>query len=455
MKLPYVREIKIRGEFADLIEKFSSEPYLFFLDSSFRSHPEGRYSIFGIRPVKVFSSTGGMIWEDGRRYIDSPKSALKKLESTIRSVESDPYLPFSGGLVGFIGHSWPEGNREKYLLPDVWFGLYDTVFIYDHLENSCLLSSLGIDESGRPNIETAIAKCDEIEERLARKTFKDTSSRFSLYPSQFSQEPASSFEEGAYIAALEYARQKMANKVWSNVTIAKHFHFPTMRSGWEIHKLLRAKNPTPYSSFLRCGDFEISSISSNCVMNLEGTRFTYNVVLKSIQKDADKIMDNLVLKESLKNAQGNKMLADEIEPIRRLLDDVKTGDLELRHDMRSHYIVNKIEARAQKGMPVSELLSALMPPATMTGTPKFEVNNWLKRVEPESRYAYTGVIGYINGDGRTKFSQAVRIMMLKQNIAHVYAGSNIEPDLDPEREYTRTSQLVLSLSREINTHSQA
>jgi isochorismate synthase EntC len=190
-------------------------------------------------------------------------------------------------------------------------------------------------------------------------------------------------------------------------------------------------------------------------MNLDGTRFTYNIVLKSIQKDADKIMDNLVLKESLKNAQGNKMLADEIEPIRRLLDDVKASDLELGHDMRSHYIVSKIEARAQKGMYVSELLSALMPPATMTGTPKFEVNNWLKRVEPESRYAYTGVIGYINGDGRAKFSQAVRIMMLKQNIAHVYAGSNIEPDLDPEREYTRTSQLALSLSREINTHSQA
>jgi para-aminobenzoate synthetase component 1 len=275
-KAPYTEYINTRYISPKNLDKLINRPYCFFLDSS--DQKKGRYSFVGIDPVKIFSSSGGFITIDGHTVIDDPVQALVKFEASIKSLPQDPYLPFHGGLVGFVGHGWPHNpaDTNQYShIPDAWFGLYDTILTIDHLEDSCFVSSLGLDETCKPDLDRAKWKCEHLLNILdLRKISPDNSYIIrTLMP-----DPATDFSEYEYVKTIDNAKEHLHSKEWLHINVAQRFYSPVATSAWAIHKHLRAKNPTPYASFMRCGSFEISSPSPSCFLKTDSERLLCNVV---------------------------------------------------------------------------------------------------------------------------------------------------------------------------------
>src|SRR3990167_10249508 len=103
--LPYIAALPYHDAAMDFAP-FADEPGSFFLDSSLYSPGGVRYSFWGISPVSTWESREGFITVDDHTQIDSPTKSLKKFYNRISRAAHDLYLPFAGGLVGFLSYEW-------------------------------------------------------------------------------------------------------------------------------------------------------------------------------------------------------------------------------------------------------------------------------------------------------------------------------------------------------------
>lgn len=124
----------------------------FFFSSNISFHDKARYSIFAYFPQNITTIESGLVTENNHSRIMSPFDAIDHLECLAGNFQKDAYLPFSGGLVGCINYNtlleakdYALPPYETQRFPDVWCALFDSVIIYDHLEEECFFSSQGWD----------------------------------------------------------------------------------------------------------------------------------------------------------------------------------------------------------------------------------------------------------------------------------------------------------------------
>src|SRR5436190_12506675 len=122
----------------------------FLLESAEGGERMGRYSFIGVAPRAVLTFREGDAGD--------PIAALREHLALYRRAPR-PGLPrFSGGAVGFVGYEaarrferLPLASHDPYApwgLPEMVFGIYDTVVAFDHLRHT--LTVLAHDEADRP-----------------------------------------------------------------------------------------------------------------------------------------------------------------------------------------------------------------------------------------------------------------------------------------------------------------
>ena len=80
---------------------------------------------------------------------------------------------------------------------------------------------------------------------------------------------------------------------------------------------------------------------------------------------------------------------------------------------------------APPGTRPSELLRAMLPGGSITGAPKRAALGFIRRNEPVPRGAYTGVAGWVGGDGRIVLNVAIRTAILHGSRVDYHAGGGI------------------------------
>ena len=126
------------------IERESSQ--CFFLDSAGCAKNDPAFSYLGIRPFLEVSIHGKNLKVSGREkgiypaehFIEVMRRLLNKWKA-----HSKNYPFFTGGAVGFLGYEtarfFEDIHFRKKLSsesPDLYFGFYDEVIIFDHRKNS-------------------------------------------------------------------------------------------------------------------------------------------------------------------------------------------------------------------------------------------------------------------------------------------------------------------------------
>jgi len=93
--------------------------------------------------------------------------------------------------------------------------------------------------------------------------------------------------------------------------------------------------------------------------------------------------------------------------------------------------------QATSGRPLSELLRALYPAASITGAPKARTMEIIADVETTPRRIYTGSVGFITPEGREVFNVAIRTVLIDRVLDQMEygVGSGIVWDSAWESEY--------------------
>jgi para-aminobenzoate synthetase component 1 len=451
--LPVVIPVKLQGGLVSAFKNLAEKKGSFILDSGDGFSKEGRYSFAGLNPLHTFSSTGGFVTIDDHTVIDNPFLSLQRFINISNNLTGDPYLPFTGGMVGFVSFEWgsAKGNMASNSnVPDVYFGMYDTVVTYDHLEGTAWVSSLGLKEDGSEDASLAKARADELATALYASNEADYKS-LRFYPPLSGNHPIiSALTKDKFISGFN--ELKGVKKL---PLFAQQFISPTHKSPWQVYLDLRSKNQATFAGYINCGDFHILSASRTCLVKVSGGIINLRPVKgsrgKAIDKDEDSKRINELMYGEEVQASHRYLVADIMKNLNGVCDSKSVAVEDVAHiesDNKAHHLVSAVSGRKSSGSTVLDCLLSVLPVVS-----DGDIAPIISRVEGAPRNVYTGTVGYIGCNGIAEFNSAYRTLVFKDTIGYLHAGTEVGIEADPEEAYINVGKAVENIFELVRQHN--
>jgi anthranilate synthase component 1 len=110
------------------------------------------------------------------------------------------------------------------------------------------------------------------------------------------------------------------------------------------------------------------------------------------------------------------------------------------------HIVSQVEGTLDRERTAMDVFRATFPAGTMTGAPKVRAMQIIDELEPVSRGAYAGAVGYIAGGGsRMDLAITIRTCVIADGVASVQAGAGIVADSVGVTEWEETESKARAL----------
>jgi len=198
---------------------------------------------------------------------------------------------------------------------------------------------------------------------------------------------------------------------------------------------------------------EIIGSSPELLVRLEDQKITLRPIAgtrpRGTDASHDEILSNDLLADPKERAE-HIMLVDlgrnDVGRVSRY-GTVTVSEL-MRIEKYSHvlHIVSQVEGMLDRERTAMDVFRATFPAGTMTGAPKVRAMEIIDDLEPVSRGAYAGAIGFIAGGGKTmELAITIRTCVIADGIASVQAGAGIVADSVGETEWEETESKARAL----------
>ena len=198
----------------------------------------------------------------------------------------------------------------------------------------------------------------------------------------------------------------------------------------------------PYAAYVDGGDYAIVCASPELFFRLDRTRIRCQPMKGTAGRGMTLAEDRDLeawLNRSSKNRAENVMITDMVRnDLGRIATpgSVKASELfEVTRHPTVWQMTSTVEARTDA--PVSEVLRALFPSASVTGAPKVSSMRIIESLERFPREIYTGAIGYLTPQRQAQFNVAIRTAVVDRRTGSAFygVGSGIVADSDAGDEY--------------------
>jgi len=225
------------------------------------------------------------------------------------------------------------------------------------------------------------------------------------------------------------------------VVLAQRFTCPFELPPLALYRALRRVNPSPFLYFLDLPGFAIVGSSPEILVRVRDGEVTVRPIAGTRPRGATRAQDD---------ANEVELLADPKELAEHLMlldlgrNDVgrvaACGSVEVTDrftiERYSHvmHIVSNVVGRLADDKDAIEALFAGFPAGTVSGAPKIRACEIIAELEPETRGAYAGGVGYFAPDGSVDSCIVLRTAVVKDGTMHVQSGAGIVADSDPASE---------------------
>ena len=453
--------------------RFGHEEDCFLLESVTGGEKIGRYSVMGFGPSAVFECLEGVCKHehDGRvdEYpSDDPIAELERLLGRSRPVPV-PGLPeqetsFTGGAVGYFAYdvvryveSLPGRPARSLGLPDLCFMFFDTVIVFDHVFHTVkVISNVHMDpgRDAQDAYDQAVDVIDQVVERLGSSESFVHDDILTSGTEEIEFE--SNVEKPDYLEAVQKCKQYIKAGDIFQVVLSQRLHAKTAADPFDIYRVLRAINPSPYMFFLKLGNLKLIGASPEVMCKVEDRRMTVRPIAGTRRRGHTEEEDAALAEELVndpKERAEHIMLVDlgrndvgracEFNSV--TLDDVMIVE-RFSHVM---HITSQVSGTLQPGKTCFDALRSALPAGTLSGAPKVRAMQILDEFEPDVRGPYGGAVGYVTYGGNMNTGIIIRTLVLVGEDAYVQAGGGLVADSVPETEYQETLNKARSLLRAI------
>src|SRR5258706_11139553 len=461
-------------------ELLGRDAHAFLLESVIGNEKIGRYRFIATSPSTVYQVAENNAAILPPRHADEFKTTapLADLQRMMppRRYHRDPGLPaFTGGLVGFAGYDtirYYEGEKldhppkDDRRLPDLLFGLYTELIIFDHVDRTIKVVANGELPPVAPG--GAARTTDQIE-----AAYRDACHRIDGLVSRLQQPPlsalgeidaraplglqyTSNFTQPAFEEAIRKGQEYIkAGDIFQFVP-SQRLRVPSSADPFDVYRALRIINPSPFMFFLKSPSCILIGASPEILCRVMDGKVTSRPLAGTRRRgrtdEEDKQLEKELLADPKERAE-HIMLVDlhrnDVGRVARV-GSVEVSDM-MTVERYSHvmHITTNVTGILDDGYTALDALRVSLPVGTVSGAPKIRAMQIIDELEPTRRGPYGGAVGYLDFAGNLDTCIALRTIVWRNGVYDVQAGAGVVADSVPASEYEETMNKAKALLKAV------
>jgi len=443
--------------------KLGNEENSFLLESVVGGEQLGRYSFLGSDPYLTVTARGNSVTIEGEdnAYLEGVDDPLKVIEDRMRVYNPatiDGLPPFFGGAVGYVGYDAvryferiPKNAENDLDIPEMAFLFTDTVIVFDHIKHKIkVVANMRVNGGDINDLYSrAVEKIDSMIRRLRGSQDHVQLVEIARFKTR---EFSSNVTEGRFTEMVEKAKQYIHNGDIFQVVLSQRFSTPVTIEPFDIYRVLRTINPSPYMIYLKLKDCIIAGASPEPLIQVQGgtvvTRPIAGTRPRGKSAEEERMLEDDLLADEKERAEHVMLVDLGRNDLGRVCEagTVKVDDL-MYVERYSHvmHIVSTVSGGLAEGKSAFDALRAAFPAGTVSGAPKIRAMEIIDELEPTIRGPYAGIYGYFGFNGNLDCGITIRTIVMKDGQAYVQAGAGIVADSVPEKEYIETKNKARAL----------
>jgi anthranilate/para-aminobenzoate synthase component I len=207
-----------------------------------------------------------------------------------------------------------------------------------------------------------------------------------------------SVTKSEYIKKILQVKELLAAGEIYQLNYAIRFRKKFKGSPYALFLKLVDANPTDFSVYLNCGDFQIISSSPERLLKVQNNK----IITQPIKGTADKRSLKYLLNSEKERAELDMITDLERNDVGKIC---KYGTLKLTKERELLEMKNiwhtysEVEGKLWSDVGFDEIISAMFPGGSITGCPKKRAMEYIEKLEGMPRNIFTGSIGYISNCG--------------------------------------------------------
>ena len=431
----------------------------------------GRYSLLGLAPDLVFRANGEAAevnrdWLNARdAFTPLAQPSLIALRELVASCRIDVPQGLPGVLACLVGYfayetfglveTLPRPAPNPIGLPDMLFVRPTVILVFDRLSDRLyIVSPIWPGAAPEPAMARAIERIEATAARLAQPLpMSPPAAMLAELPA-----PQPVLPPGRFATMVARAKAYIAAGDIFQVVLAQRFTLPFSLPPFALYRALRRINPSPFLYHLDLPGFAITGSSPEILVRVRdgevtirpiaGTRPRGKTALEDAENKSSLLADpkeraeHLMLLDLGRNDVGRVASAGSV---------TVTDSYMVEHYSHVMHIVSNVIGRLAPGKDALDALFAGFPAGTVSGAPKVRACEIIAELEPETRGAYAGGVGYFSPDGSMDSCIVLRTAVIKDGVMHVQAGAGIVADSDPayeQRECEAKAGALIAAARE-------
>jgi anthranilate synthase component 1 len=431
----------------------------FLLESVEHAERWSRWSFVGRRAAATLVSIDGTVHVEGGALpaqVRTDAGILAALEDVLdryRSPRLDDLPPLHGGLVGYLGYDVvreverledvPVDDRH---LPDAVLSIIGELAAYDHFRQRVSLISNAYVFGPHTDAELD-AVYDEAVARLDRLAADGAAPLDEPLveppdPDDPLPEVASSMGADSYRRAVEAAKELILAGDIFQVVLAQRFDLDLQADPFDVYRVLRQVNPSPYMYVVRHRAVTLVGSSPEPMVQLLDGRVISRPIAGTRRRGRTEEEDRRLgaeLVEHPKELAEHVMLVDlarnDVGRVVRFGTEQVDEMMVLERYSHVMHITSQVSGELAEGRTPIDVLRATLPAGTVSGAPKVRAMEVIDALEPVKRGPYAGVVGYLDFSGNIDTAIAIRTMVVAPDgRASVQAGAGVVADSVPAHE---------------------
>ncbi len=444
----------------------------FLLESVDHGGQWGRWSFVGRNPLARIVSRGGRLEVEGELPVDLPRdqgvlAAVEVLLDACVAPRLDD-IPLHAGLVGYLGYDvvreverLPNVPTDDRGWPDAALSILGEVVAIDHWSQRAHLVSnvfvprpadgsdgAGLDDDALDALyDRAVAAIDEMARDGATPLDEPMVEPPGDAPADL-PEVRSTVSDDAWRAAVVTAKEHILAGDIFQVVLSQRFDFEVDADPFDVYRVLRQVNPSPYMFFVRDEGLTLVGCSPEPMVQLLGGRVISRPIAGTRKRGATDEADRRLAAELIEHPKERAehiMLVDlarnDVGRVVRFGTEQVDELLTLERYSHVMHLTSQVSGELAEGAGPIDVLRATLPAGTVSGAPKVRAMEIIDSLEPTKRGPYAGVVGYLDFSGQIDTAIAIRTMIIDGDRwdgsplrASVQAGAGIVADSDPADE---------------------
>ncbi|QFT89399.1 Anthranilate synthase component 1 [Bacillus sp. THAF10] len=433
----------------------------YILESKEPNSEWARFSFIGLNPFMKIIATNATIelkkTGSGEVLYSSPslKKVLEHTNSLLQVKLLDKKLGFTGGAVGYLSYDFIP-SMEKVPVHPQYGGeptvnlLYcEDIVVCDHKKNELHFIHY-IRLNGKESKNELEQRYSDAKRLIAQNVQKlrvraESESLIESHEDKEKLPVHSNYTKASFLAHVDKIKDYIQAGDIFQCVLSQRFELQANMDGFDVYRVLRKQNPSPYLFYLVFDDMELIGSSPERLIQIQDNKLEIHPIAGTRKRGESTKADQLLAKELLedeKEQAEHYMLVDlarnDLGRVARY-GSVETPVIkELVYFSRVMHLISIVTAELKETYSPVDALLAAFPAGTVSGAPKVRAMQILQELEPSSRNTYAGAICYIGFDGNIDSCITIRTIQKKGSSFYVQAGAGVVADSVPELEWEET-----------------